>query len=64
MSVSQLQYILIFFQIFCRDFTSIHTLARQQLPQSGRPSKFFSLNRDIGITSTVESIILNESPFS
>jgi len=49
MSFSQLQYFLIFFQIVCRDFPSIHTLARQQLPQSGNPSKFFSPNRDIAI---------------
>jgi len=47
MSVSQLQYFLIFFQIICRDFTSIHPLARQQLTKFGRPSKFVSLNRDI-----------------
>ena len=49
MSVSQLQYYLIFFQTVCRDFPSIHTLARQQLPQSSRPTKFFSPNRDIAI---------------
>jgi len=49
MRVSQLQYFLIFFQNVCRDFPSINTLARPQLPQSGRPSKFFSPNRDIAI---------------
>jgi len=47
--VRQLQYFLIFFQTVCRDFPSIHTLARQQLPQSSRPTKFFSPNRDIAI---------------
>ena len=49
MNVIELHYFLIFFQIVCRDLRSIHTLARQQLPLSGRPSKFFSPNRDIGI---------------
>ena len=49
MRVCQLQYFLIFFQIVCRDFPSIENLARQQLIQSGRPSKLFSLNRDIAI---------------
>jgi len=47
MSVRRLQYFRIFFQIVCRDFPSIHTLAGQQLPQSGRPSKLFYLNPDI-----------------
>jgi len=49
MSFGQLQYFLIFFQIVCRDFPPIHSLARQQFPQSCRPSKLFSLNRDIAI---------------
>jgi len=49
MSLSQLQYFLIFFQIVCRDFPSIHSLARQQLPKSARSSKFFSLSRDFAI---------------
>jgi len=49
MSVSQFQYFLIIFQIVCRDFPSIHSLARQQFPQSGRLPKFFSPNRDIAI---------------
>jgi len=49
MSVIQVQYFLIFFQIVCRDFPSNHTLACQQLPQSGHPSKFFSPKRDIPI---------------
>ena len=49
MSVSQFQYFLIFFQIVCHDFLSIYTLARQQLLQSGRSSKFFSPNLDIAI---------------
>ena len=49
MSVGQLQYFLIFFQIVCRDFPPIHSLARQQFPQSSRPSKFFSLYSDVAI---------------
>jgi len=46
-SVSQIRSFLIFSQIVCRDFPSIHTLARQQFTQNGRPSKLFFLNHDI-----------------
>ena len=49
MSVGQLQYFLIFFQIVCREFPPVHSLARQQFPQSCRPSEFFSLNSDVAI---------------
>ena len=49
MSVIQDQYFLTFFQIVCQYFISIHTLVRQELPQSGRTSKFFYLNSDIDI---------------
>lgn len=49
MSVGQLQYFLIFFQIVCRDIPPVHSLARQQFPQSCRPSEFFSLNSDVAI---------------
>jgi len=49
MSVGQLQYFLIFFRIVCRDFPPIHSLARQQFPQSCRPSELFSRNSNVAI---------------
>ena len=48
-TVSQLQYFLICFEVVCRDYVSLYLPTRQQFPQSLRPSEMLPLHRDVAI---------------